>query len=208
MRKVKLLLEFLAVFGGLPLLVLALRQRLVMALALWGCALAAWLLLRREACPESCAGGLRDGLRDIALRFACIAPLLCLCARLLEPERFLALPRERPLIWLAIMVGYPLLSVWPQELLFRRFAHSRYAPLFGEGAGFVIASGLAFGFAHVIYMNPVAVLLSAGGGFIFAAAYARHRSLRLVCLEHALYGCLIFSVGLERYFYTAAAWAA
>lgn len=208
MRRTALLLEFLAVFGALPLVVLAVRQRLVLALVLWLAAIAAWRLIRREDCPAPCPDSLRQGLRHIALRFLCIAPLLCLGTWLLLPEQFLSLPRERPLLWLAVLAGYPLLSVWPQEVLFRRFARTRYSPLFGQGAGFVAASGLAFGYAHVIYLNPVAVILSAGGGLLFAASFARHGSLRLVCLEHALYGCLIFTIGLGRFFYSGAAWGA
>jgi hypothetical protein len=41
---------------------------------------------------------------------------------------------------------------------------------------------------------------------MFAGDYARRRSLGLACLEHGLYGCLIFTIGLGRYFYTGAAW--
>lgn len=34
---------------------------------------------------------------------------------------------------------------------------------------------------------------------------ARLRSRRVICIEHSLYGCLIFAVGLGRFFYTGAA---
>jgi uncharacterized protein len=44
------------------------------------------------------------------------------------------------------------------------------------------------------------------GGVLFANDYSRHRSLTLTCFEHSLYGCLIFTVGLGRFFYTGAAW--
>jgi hypothetical protein len=122
------------------------------------------------------------------------------------PESFLSFPRDRPWLWLAVMAGYPLLSAWPQEMLYRRFALVRYAPLVGSGGGFVLASGFAFGYAHIIFLNPVAVALSTAGGLLFAAGYARHRSLALVWLEHALYGCLIFTIGLGRFFFTGAVW--
>ena len=39
---------------------------------------------------------------------------------------------------------------------------------------------------------------------MFATTYQRYRSLALVCLEHAIYGCLIFTLGLGWYFYGAA----
>jgi hypothetical protein len=44
-------------------------------------------------------------------------------------------------------------------------------------------------------------LLTLIGGWFFAETYARTRSMRLVWLEHALYGCLVFTIGLGDYFY-------
>jgi membrane protease YdiL (CAAX protease family) len=70
----------------------------------------------------------------------------------------------------------------------------------------VAASAFAFGYAHIIFLNWIAVAMTTFGGFLFARDYTRHRSLSLVCLEHALYGCLIFTVGLGRFFYSGAAW--
>ena len=99
-------------------------------------------------------------------------------------------------------LGFPA----PQEALYRRFLLLRYQRLFGSGAGSVLTSAAAFGFAHIVYGNALAVGLSAAGGLLFAASYRRHRSLALVCLEHALYGCLVFTIGLGRFFYTGAAW--
>jgi hypothetical protein len=61
-------------------------------------------------------------------------------------------------------------------------------------------------FAHVLLMNPVAVIMTALGGYLFAKDYARHQSLALACLEHALYGCWVFTLGLGIFFYTGAAW--
>jgi len=42
------------------------------------------------------------------------------------------------------------------------------------------------------------------GGWLFGGTYRRSRSLGLVCLEHALYGDLIFTVGLGQYFFHGA----
>lgn len=200
-----LALEFLLIFAAGPLVVAATRERLLLALLLWAGALGAWRVSRQRQKPCTALNQRRE-LRRMAQSFAMIAPLLGLAAWLTQPGQFLAFPLERPGPWLGVMLGYPLLSVWPQEVLFRRFALVRYAPLFGTGPGFIVASGLAFGFAHVIFFNPVAVALSTLGGFMFAANYARHRSLPLVCLEHALYGCLIFTIGLGHYFFSGAAW--
>ena len=47
----------------------------------------------------------------------------------------------------------------------------------------------------------LAVALCVIGGWLFADTYSRTRSLWLASAEHALYGCLVFTVGLGRYFY-------
>jgi membrane protease YdiL (CAAX protease family) len=138
-------------------------------------------------------------------RFSICGAALTLATWLIFPHLFLSLPREHPIFWLAIMVLYPVLSVWPQEVIYRRFLFHRYARVFGE-SGVVVASALAFGFAHVIFLNPIAVALTTAGGAMFARDYARERSLSLACVEHALYGCLVFTIGLGQFFYTGAAW--
>jgi membrane protease YdiL (CAAX protease family) len=117
------------------------------------------------------------------------------------PDRLFDLPRERPLVWLAVVVLYPLLSVYPQELIFRAFLMHRYAPLVGTGTGAVAASAVAFGFAHVIFGNVWSVVLTVAGGWLFARRYQRTRSLPAAAAEHALYGLLAFTVGLGGLFY-------
>ncbi len=135
-----------------------------------------------------------------------LAPIVMVVTLMVVPEWFFSFPRERPSLWILVMVLYPVLSVWPQEMIYRAFIYRRYSPLFGTGAGYIFASALAFGYMHIIFVNAISVALSAAGGFLFAGNYARNRSLALVSVEHALYGCLIFTVGLGRFFFTGYAW--
>ncbi len=67
-----------------------------------------------------------------------------------------------------------------------------------------LVSGIGFGFAHIVFDNWVAPALCAIGGLIFAHTYRRTRSLALASFEHALYGDLVFTLGLGRYFYHGA----
>jgi len=229
--------EFLVLFVGGPLLVLAVRRPGILFLLLWvGGLICARLsrsavpearpeartILRRLALLAPFGIGLalmiasgnpsardleqRQKIQRILRRFLVLGGLLTLVTRLADPAHFLDLPRQRPFLWLAIMLLYPLLSVWPQEMIYRRFLFHRYAPIFGTGAGVIAASALAFGFAHVIFLNFLAVALTAAGGAMFARNLARDRQLGLCCLEHSLYGCLVFTIGLGRFFYTGAAW--
>jgi len=112
-----------------------------------------------------------------------------------------SLVRRAPLFWVAIMLLYPLLSVYPQELLYRAFFFHRYQPLFGSGWGMLLASAFAFGFAHVILGNWISVVLCLIGGLLFALTYQHSGSLLLTCLDHALFGNFIFTVGLGQFFY-------
>lgn len=114
-----------------------------------------------------------------------------------------AMPLKRPQLWLIIMVFYPLLSALPQELVYRTFFFHRYGALFnGNRALLVAVNGALFGFAHVMFANPLTMVLSGALGFLLAYRYLKTRSIWAVWLEHALYGQLVFSVGLGRYFYT------
>ena len=202
--------EFLLVFGGFPLLILAMKNRGLMIATLWVGALIVWGVLKwgykRAHAAEWNWTGLHAGLKHVLFRFAILAPLIALLTWFFIPESFLSLPRERPELWVRIMFLYPLLSVWPQEIIYRSFIYHRYGPLWGNARGYIAASTLSFGFMHVMFLNPVAVIMTALGGFLFASDFARHKSLGLACCEHALYGCLIFTVGLGRFFYSGAAW--
>ena len=65
-----------------------------------------------------------------------------------------------------------------------------------------MVNGLLFGFAHIILNNWIAPTIVALGGIILAYSYQQHRSLKWAVVEHALYGCWIFTVGIGWYFFT------
>jgi len=117
------------------------------------------------------------------------------------PERLFDLPRRDPLLWASVVVLYPLLSVYPQELIYRVFLLHRYAPLLGTGRRAAAASAAAFGFAHIIFGNVLSIVLTLVGGWLFARTFQRTRSLLATSVQHALYGVLAFTVGLGDFFY-------
>lgn len=181
--------------------------RAVMHRLAWFTPFFAGLLLMATAPPPNDAERAKArAMRDILLRFVILSAALTLATRLALPEDFLDLPRHRPILWVAIILLYPLLSVWPQEVIFRRFIFHLYAALFPAALPLIATSAIAFGFAHVIFLNGTAIAMTTAGGAMFAAGYARHRSLTLSCIEHSLYGCLVFTIGLGRFFYTGTAW--
>lgn len=170
--------------------------------------LAALAYLRRQRTFERAdllrAAAVRPALPSILALWAAAAVAAVVLVALLDSAELFDLPRHEPLLWAAIVVFYPLLSVYPQELLFRAFLLHRYAPVFGTGRGAAAASAAAFGFAHVIFGNAASVVLTVLGGWLFARRYQRTRSLLAASVEHVLYGVLAFTVGLGDWFYHGA----
>ena len=143
-------------------------------------------------------------LRAMALALAAGAyALTC------EPETAFRLPAERPFFWLLIMVLYPLLSVLPQEILFRVCLTDILETICRGKINFpalpILGGALLFGWAHIIYAGYVALGSTCLAGLILAWSYHRNRNhpgaLWPLLLEHSLYGQIIFTTGLGHYFY-------
>lgn len=107
----------------------------------------------------------------------------------------LFLPRERPGVMAMIALGYPLFSVWPQQIFSRTFFFHRYRPLFGGGRVLIAVNAAAFAWMHLAFWNPIAWVLTLIGGVLFAWTHAR-AGHNAAWLEHAIYGVVTFGVGL------------
>ena len=142
------------------------------------------------------AGTLRPMLRPMLLRFAVCAMGLALFTWLVFPAEFFALLRYKTGIWLATVILYPVVSVYPQEVVYRTFWYHRYATLFPNRTLRIVANAAVFGYMHVVYENVWAVALTFLGGILFADTYERSGSTFTVSVEHALYGAWVFTVGL------------
>lgn len=145
--------------------------------------------------------GVRTGLKPVLIRAAVLCALIGLGVWLFMPERLFSFVRRAPLFWAVIMVLYPLVSVYPQEVFFRAFFFHRYRQLFGQGVATVMASAVLFGFVHIVFGHWISILLSGAGGYLFARTYFHSGSLALACIEHALYGNFIFTIGLGEFFF-------
>ncbi|CAM2008544.1 CPBP family intramembrane glutamic endopeptidase [Acanthopleuribacter pedis] len=148
------------------------------------------------------AGALSKVLLPLFGFFAIGALALAALVYLREPDRLFDLPYHKPAIYLSILCLYPIISVYPQELVYRAFFFRRYEPIFPRERMLVWMSALAFGWMHIVFENVLAVALTLIGGFLFSRTYLRTRSLFCVGLEHSLYGCFIFTIGLGRYFFS------
>ncbi len=122
----------------------------------------------------------------------------------LAPQLLFNFVRRNPVFWAIVMVLYPVLSVYPQGIVYRAFFLERYRALFPSTAILIAMSAVAFSFAHIIFRNSIAVGFTLIGGLLFAWRYAETGSLLTSSFEHALYGCWMFTVGLGEYFYKGA----
>jgi membrane protease YdiL (CAAX protease family) len=129
---------------------------------------------------------------------------IVLVLRFGEPGLFLNFPRSNPRLWSLVMVLYPLLSVYPQGIVYRAFVFHRYRDLFDPPWAIVLASAFAFTYVHIVFRNRLALVLTFLGGILFAMRFRQTNSLFVTSFEHALYGCFLFTVGVGRSFYHAA----
>lgn len=165
------------------------------------------LLLVTRVFDWACLWRIRAALREfprIIATFALGAIAMMAMVLAFLPDAYFAFPRQRPDIWIMVMIFYPLVSVYPQELIFRGFFFDRYRDLFPTRWGMILASGVTFGYVHIIFESWASVGLTVIGGILFAWTYDRTRSVLAASFEHALFGCFAFTVGLGALFYTGA----
>lgn len=144
--------------------------------------------------------GLRHAWRGTLLRFIPCAAGLLLYAWWYHSPTFLDMPRAHTRFWLMLLILYPLLSVYPQEVVYRVFFEHRYGCLTAHRASRLLLNAAAFSCMHIVYENTIAVALTFLGGLLFAGTYERTESAAAPSLEHALFGCLIFTAGLGAFF--------
>jgi len=148
---------------------------------------------------------LRRQLPQILGLFAAGVAMLTALVHAYAPRLLFGLPRRAPLLWSLILISYPVVSVAPQTLVYRVFLFHRYRPLLRMAPNrravvLIVISGLAFCFSHIVFRNWVAPALTLPGGLLFATRYHNTRSGYVSSLEHTLYGCFLFTVGLGHYF--------
>ena len=199
-------IEMTAVFGALPVVLMLSFEQVPIILPLLVAAAACLVILTRDRDFDQQRlwrfAALRQALPGIVFRWIIGAALLVLLLGVLTPQDLFNFPRRDPRTWLLVVLLYPLLSAWPQEVIFRAFFLHRYRRLLG--AAVLVTSALAFAWAHVLFRNWLAVVLTLPAGLLFASTYRRHRSLACSTVEHALWGDLVFTIGLGRYFYSGA----
>ena len=202
-------IEFLVLFFLLPTVIYVGRFRVHAIPMLWLLmAYCLWVLWRGGnlslARPDVL--GLWAHLPSLLAIFVPFALVITALVQRFAARDLFSLLRTQPALWCLLMVAYPVLSVYPQGIIYRAFFFDRYRTLFPNAWFMVLMSTLAFAYVHVIFRNWLAVGLTAIGGLLFAMRYAQTGSLFVSSFEHALYGCWLFTVGLGRSFFYRSQW--
>lgn len=203
--------EFLLLFIGVPVsLFFGLASKLPPLPILWVVAGYCLFVLLRDPSFDRHrlwnSASLWKQLPQILALFIAGVAVVSILVHQYAPELFLSLPRHSPRFWAMIMIGYPLLSVYPQGLIYRAFFFHRYRRVLQCDLGLrmrmmIVISGVAFALMHILFHNWIALALTLPGGILFAVRYVNTRSLCASSLEHALYGCFLFTIGLGQFFY-------
>ncbi len=115
---------------------------------------------------------------------------------IMNQENWFSMPRNSFYDWLMLLLLYPILSVMPQELIFRTYFFHRYKHIMPSKTVRIIVSASVFALAHIVYANVLAVLLAFLGGLLFSYTYAQSRSTFVCVIEHSLWGLWMFTLGL------------
>jgi uncharacterized protein len=208
-RRIWLAAEMLLLYVGAPILVyLLVREHRVGLFSILPVVFAVFVVVltldRSFSWREALSRGISLRAAGSIITIFCLAaPVLTLFAWFDNPRGFLRFPRFAQDIWIMVMLLYPLLSVTAQEIMFRLFFFHRYRALFGvDSQGAIVLNAVLFAFAHIAFQNVTTMVISLLGSLLFAWRYERTQSYWAVVLEHSLYGNLLFTLGLGRYFYT------
>ena len=113
-----------------------------------------------------------------------------------DKSQLFVVVRNKPLLWVIILFVYSLLSVYPQELLYRTFFFQRYHSLINNKKLFIFINAIIFSLGHLFFKNALVIVLTFLGGLLFAFTFNKTKSTLLVTIEHAIYGCWLFTVGM------------
>lgn len=113
-----------------------------------------------------------------------------------RPNALFNMPKNQTGLWIMILFIYAFISVFAQELLYRRFFFNRYGRFFKNEKLLFFVNVICFSLCHIFLHTAWVLVATAIGGTLFSYTYIKEKSLFWTCVEHALYGNLIFTLGI------------
>jgi membrane protease YdiL (CAAX protease family) len=134
--------------------------------------------------------------RQTILKLIAIIILTTLYVWAFDKSNLFSVILNKPLMWIAILFIYSLFSVYPQELIYRTFFFQRYETLFKSKELLIFINAIVFCLAHLFFKNTLVLALTFIGGLLFGMTFYKSKSTLFVTIEHAIYGCWLFTVGM------------
>ena len=205
MRLVLRAIEFVILFFGIPLLIYFDEDFIHPSMIILPVLVFIFLILRYTTdftFRELVFWGISKEqlMRNGLILLGCLV-LMLFYVLLFEPENLFNLPRANPWVFVAMCLFYPVFSAYGQEVIYRTFLFRRYGKLFPRNWLMVLASGITFSFLHIVYYDPVSMILTFIGGIYFARVYLQTRSVLFSAVLHGILGIMVFGIGLGQYFW-------
>lgn len=134
--------------------------------------------------------------KETSFKFLLIVILTILYMLFFDKENLFNVVLNKPKLWVFILFFYSVFSVYPQELIYRTFYFQRYKGLFKGKSLFIFVNAVVFSLGHIFFKNTLVIVLTFLGGLLFAYTFYKTKSTLLVSVEHAIYGCWLFTVGM------------
>lgn len=195
----KRLLELILLFLILPLLLaIPISPWVRVALGFVGLVYVIWVSRKRKffSFKKVSVGIKVQHVYFLAAKFIIISIITYFIVSEFYPQELFRSLLDDPLKFMIICLVYTIVSVIPQEFIYRDFFFKRYYSFFPNDVLFVLINGILFSLAHLFFYNELVLLMTLVGGWIFSYTYLKTKSLRFTMLEHALYGCWVYAVGL------------
>ena len=193
--------ELFFIYFFLPLFILIFQSKILIFTLLYLVFIFTFLKLRKDKSFSSKALTKKINWRISFIFFFVFLIFGYLYVLFYDPNLLFSFPKNNFRLWVIVMFIYPFFSVIPQEIVYRVYFYHRYKKLFsGNLLLLTLLNLFFFSFAHIVFNNPHAILITAIASPIFSYLYIKGSFLTCV-LVHSLGGQIIFTLGLGRYFY-------
>jgi len=193
------IIEFFIIFVIIPIgFVLSFPIWIKMIIAVFGFAYIIFVLLRIEKQKLKISKTLNWSLfwKQTLIKLVIISVLTTAFVYFTDRDSLFVVLLNKPLMWLVILFVYSFFSVYPQELIYRTFYFRRYEAIFKNRTLFIFINAILFSLAHLFFKNTLVLVLTFLGGLLFAITFNKTKSTIFVSIEHAIYGCWLFTVGM------------
>ena len=210
MSKIYLISEFIFLFLLIPLIIYRYRLKLkyyyvFILLVVFLICLVLLLTENKFNLSALYFFGFSTGVMErILVRFFAGGIILSVLQYQINRKAFFHFPKKHFWMWILVILTYPVISVYPQEIIYRLFIFHRYGVFFEDPVTFILISSIAFAYLHIIFGNYIAPVLTLFGGLMFASTFYDSGSIIMSSIEHALWGDLLLTIGLGKYFYSGA----